>query len=549
MLSHKHLCLLDGQPELGNEAFAPIGKSMRLYKGGGGGGGGSVRYDNLDKLYEAQTEQAKLLGDVARDTVVPQYQALMADAQGMGGVAAQEQAAARVGSDYQLSAGNNRKMVDRNMAGMGVNVNDERYMRSMNGQASQDALAEVGLKNQERNRVKDLGFARRQDLVSMGLGLPSQSAAAYNNATNGMAQQQNQQQQFALQQQQANNSAISGAVSGGLAGYGLYKNGFADGGMVRRYAEGGVIRRDGSRAFAGGGFTGGAGVAGGAGFTKPLNAPMAPPPSGMPKIEPTSGQRALMGVGGAAQGAGFGKLAGNAVGDSVRGIGNLTGNQAMQQFGADIASGANNAGSIANTMVNKALGSEAAYAGADGAFAANGIGAPYMGGSGAAAATTAGAEGAAIAGGTAAAEGAAIAGGAAATGTAAAGGTAAATGAAAGGAGLTIGAAMPWIGGAMLADQALGLGITEEIGSWLGFADGGEVDQQRVNGLRGGEVDGAGGPTDDLIPAWLSDGEFVMTAEAVQHFGLDKLDKMNQVGLAIRNGSYGKGKNSKEKAA
>jgi hypothetical protein len=519
MLSHKHLCLLDGQAELGNQAFAPIGKSMRLYKGGGGGGG-SVRYDNLDKLYAAQTEQAKLLGDVARDTVVPQYQALMADAQGMGGVQAQEKAADTVGRDYQVSAANNRKMTDRNMAGMGINVNDERYMRSMNGQASQDALAEVGLKNQERNRTRDLGFARRQDLVGMGLGLPSQAAQAYSTAANGMATQQNQQQQFAMQQQQANNSAISGAVSGGLAGYGLYKS----------FADGGVVRRDGSRAFAGGGFTGGgAGGAAGGGFTKPINAPMAPPPSGIPKFEPTTGQRALMGAGGAAQGAAFGKLAGNAVGDSVRGIGNLTGNAGMQQFGADIASGANNAGSIANTMVNKAFGSATPYAGLDGAAAAATTGAEVAAGTAAGTTAAAGATAGATAG--------------------TAAGTTAATGAAAGGAGLTIGAAMPYVGAAMLADQALGLGITEEIGGWLGFADGGEVDMERVDGLRGGEVDGEGGPTDDLIPAWLSDGEFVMTAEAVQHFGLDKLNKMNQVGLAIRNGSFGKDKASKEKAA
>jgi len=44
----------------------------------------------------------------------------------------------------------------------------------------------------------------------------------------------------------------------------------------------------------------------------------------------------------------------------------------------------------------------------------------------------------------------------------------------------------------------------------------------------GGEVDGPGGPKDDLIPAMLSDGEYIMPAEAVKFFGIDRLNKMKQ---------------------
>ena len=42
----------------------------------------------------------------------------------------------------------------------------------------------------------------------------------------------------------------------------------------------------------------------------------------------------------------------------------------------------------------------------------------------------------------------------------------------------------------------------------------------------GGPVEGPGGPKDDLINAKLSDGEFVMPAEAVEFYGLDRLHKM-----------------------
>lgn len=45
-----------------------------------------------------------------------------------------------------------------------------------------------------------------------------------------------------------------------------------------------------------------------------------------------------------------------------------------------------------------------------------------------------------------------------------------------------------------------------------------------------GAVRGPGGPTDDAIPAKLSNGEFVMSAPATAFFGVDKLTKMNDQG-------------------
>lgn len=60
-------------------------------------------------------------------------------------------------------------------------------------------------------------------------------------------------------------------------------------------------------------------------------------------------------------------------------------------------------------------------------------------------------------------------------------------------------------------------GYAEYAGS-LGFADG-------------GPIEGPGGPRDDKVPALLSRGEFVLNEGAVKHFGLAKLNKMNEVGL------------------
>jgi hypothetical protein len=57
----------------------------------------------------------------------------------------------------------------------------------------------------------------------------------------------------------------------------------------------------------------------------------------------------------------------------------------------------------------------------------------------------------------------------------------------------------------------------------------------RLSGLfaaDGGHITGPGGPRDDAIgPVYLSDGEFVLNEGAVKHFGLSRLNKMNEVGL------------------
>jgi predicted house-cleaning noncanonical NTP pyrophosphatase (MazG superfamily) len=59
-------------------------------------------------------------------------------------------------------------------------------------------------------------------------------------------------------------------------------------------------------------------------------------------------------------------------------------------------------------------------------------------------------------------------------------------------------------------------------GGFKGFADGG-----KARGLRKrGEVDGPGGPVDDLVPAMLSDGEYVLPADTVKKLGVKKLDRI-----------------------
>jgi hypothetical protein len=47
----------------------------------------------------------------------------------------------------------------------------------------------------------------------------------------------------------------------------------------------------------------------------------------------------------------------------------------------------------------------------------------------------------------------------------------------------------------------------------------------------GGYISGPGGPTDDAIPAWLSNGEYVIRAAAVRRYGVDTFHRLNALGF------------------
>jgi hypothetical protein len=74
-----------------------------------------------------------------------------------------------------------------------------------------------------------------------------------------------------------------------------------------------------------------------------------------------------------------------------------------------------------------------------------------------------------------------------------------------------------WGGLGSLAGMATGYGGM--FGQPIPRADGGEM---RKRGL----VSGPGGPVDDMIPAMLSDGEYVLPADTVKAIGKKKLDKV-----------------------
>jgi tape measure domain-containing protein len=76
--------------------------------------------------------------------------------------------------------------------------------------------------------------------------------------------------------------------------------------------------------------------------------------------------------------------------------------------------------------------------------------------------------------------------------------------------------------------------IAAQIVGGLGFAKGGAV-----GFAGGGSVRGAGGPTDDKIPAFLSNGEFVLQAAAVKRWGVSFLEWLNNPGGLMPKGAGG----------
>ena len=90
---------------------------------------------------------------------------------------------------------------------------------------------------------------------------------------------------------------------------------------------------------------------------------------------------------------------------------------------------------------------------------------------------------------------------------------------------------------------------TPNINDPINVADGGIMDLEYMDKYamggefprRQGQISGPGGPKDDLVPAMLSDGEFVMTAKAVENAGgpramynlMNKLDPESSRGVGI----------------
>jgi hypothetical protein len=442
----------------------PTKLNRRMWKGGGGE---QAYYENLNALYGEQLAMGQTLRGVATDTVIPAYKSLVQSANEFDSIPNRELAAQRAMKDMTVAGENNLDALVQRIGSTGADITDENFLRQIRAYKTAQGAGTAQAGTQARNAREREGYARRQDAVSIGMGIPGQATASFNSAGNTA----NSAGRMNLAQQQQESDNWANIVQGGVNAYQIWKA--KDGGFVSKKKLG----IDGARRYAMGGVASG-GFLAGSGAAPPMPASRPATPSAGPIGTAISG----------ATGYGLGKKVAPDIGKGVEWMGNQAASPEMAAFGQGMQGMAPEvANQVATAQVSEAIGA------ADGLASA---------GAGAAAEAAAAESAAALA----------------TTEVGAAGMAGAASGL--GAAGAAVGAAMPWVGAALLAGSALGL-----------FKDGG-----RVNVAQGGEIDGPGGPEDDAIPAWLSDGEFVLNADAVQHFGLDRLEKMNQVGLEKRYG-------------
>lgn len=456
--------------------------------GGGSGGGGNQYYDNLNALYGQQTQQSKELMGMATSTVFPAYKELVQQAQDTGSQANQEKVAGEAVAQGNAATTTQEKALSDNLASYGINPGDARYAQAQKDIALGGAASTAGQATAARQQQRNLGFARLQDATSMGMGTPTQATAAASSAGMSAANAGNMWQS----QQQMNANSVGSAVRGGLDLYGIYNNGHKDGGLITpiHLKGGGYVQRP--LKLAGGGFIGGL-----QGIVPPM-----PPPS-MPRqnISPlgaASGVARLAAPVAAGNGLG---LQGN-IARGIQGAGELSGSRDVTAFGNGMAvpQGADPAVKqffISPDTIDYQMHATRAVDQAlpDIVPGANGATAGAAGDAGASAAADLSVGGSEAAAGEA--------------------------GSALGGAASALGTAVPFVGAGIAA-----YGIGKSLGWW---ADGGSVHPGSTGAT--GSVSGPGGPKDDLIPAMLSDGEFVMPVGAVKKFGLDRLNKMRMDGL------------------
>lgn len=136
-----------------------------------------VSQAQLDMMGEQRAVGQEAAGDYRR-IYRPQEEAAAAEAASYNSVARQEQEAGKAVADVNIQAGAARGAMDRNMASMGVNVNDGAYTAGAAELANGQMLAGAAAANSARDRVQTVGRALRADSIATGRGQVSTQGTA-----------------------------------------------------------------------------------------------------------------------------------------------------------------------------------------------------------------------------------------------------------------------------------------------------------------------------------------------------------------------------------
>lgn len=491
----------------------------RLHKGGGGG---SANYANLDALYKEQTDSARLLREQAEANLPGAVQSYVNETREVLDPGYAEKQASVAGADLTNANAQERAATEKKLVSMGVNPSDPRFAGSMRSTELTNTARMAAGKNASRQQANNYQLNVAKDAVGTFTGQSNQAATQMGNASSGLgsvyASQANSQ--MANQQVQSNN--VGNAVGASIAAYGIYNQPTTkkDGGRikkakyVKRIKLPAGLKRVERHAMGGG-------VGGNQGFFQMQS--IAPPP--VAQAPQQGGSPVASAIGTA---------------NTIKGLYNAgakKGGEAAAKKGAEAAvekAAGQKAGEVAATQTGQQAGAIVADTAAAGATKA--------------AATTAATEATTAAATTAATDAAVTAAVPAVAETAAGSGLMAGMGTA----GAAVGAAMPWVGAAMVAGSLLDLwnaggevgtqneGMSEAEAS-ARFA---KADQNgTIQDIRhGGKVPGEWKGNTDNVPALLTEDEHVINAEAAAMVGHDKLEQLNKQGLALRKQGYTPGR-------
>lgn len=486
------------------DGYTPDG-TRRLYKGGGGG---AQNYANLDALYKEQTDSARLLREQAEANLPSAVNSYVAETNEVLDPGYVEKKAGMAAADMASANAQQSAATERSLTSMGVNPNDARFASSTKATEVANAARMAAGKNVARNEANNYQLNVAKDKVGTFTGQSNNAATQMGNAASGLGSLATSQSNNQLAQQQASSNNISNAVGAGIAAYGIYNQPTTkkDGGRIKLPAG---MKKVECHAMGGG-------VGSNQGFFQMQS--IAPPPVAQ---APQQG----------------GSPVGSALGTAnmIRGLYNAgakKGGEAAAKKGAEAA--AQKAGEVAATKAGEQAGVIAADTATAGA--ANTAAAAAATEATTAAATTAATDAAVTAAVPAVAETAAGSGLMAGLGTA----------------GAAVGAAMPWVGAAMVAGSLLDLwnaggevgtqneGMSEDEAA-ARFA---KADQNgTIQDIRhGGKVPGEWKGNTDNVPALLTEDEHVINAEAAAMIGHDKLEQLNKQGLALRKKGYTPGR-------
>lgn len=165
--------------------------------------------DAQTSMMRSQQEQGDEYYNYWKTKAQPVEDSLNADAMASGGVAAQEEAAAKASADARRGTTQQANMVARQ--GLRYGYSPAKMAAMAGSQAGTNASVIASAMTGARDKEKQLGFAKKMDVAGIYRGMPGASTGAYSAATN------------------AGNSAVGNSMQ---AGNGMTNGAIAAGGLA-----------------------------------------------------------------------------------------------------------------------------------------------------------------------------------------------------------------------------------------------------------------------------------------------------------------------------